>query len=926
MRNRDSREGGWWRIFRPRKIFLRAAVFSWILVIGALSLYLAFTLLEQKQIVVDNLGSEAQNIAASISQVTATAIVAEDYSSAIDHCMKVLKDSPSILYVVITRNDGFSLVQTKAGWKQQRLGGLWLPKSARTSSSGFLESGLIGKEVFHFSYPFGYSGIDWGWIHIGLSLDKYRRILHDLYFRTAILSVACILLALATSLAFSRKLTAPINVLDHVTRKVASGDLSAKADVRTGDELESLADSFNRMTEALQESRRELLAAQQYTEGIIRSLNDALVVVDESGVIRSANTAILSLLGYTEEEILGKPVGMLFAGVAPGHLRSLSGVPVDGDPGSPAASSERIYRSKDGREIPVLFSVSAVRDSAGTEGGYACVAMDITERKQTEAELTRSKEEAEAASRAKSQFLANMSHEIRTPMNGILGMTELLLATGITGPQRRYAETAHNSGEKLLTIINDILDFSKIEAGKLELEDIDFDPGRAVRDVVELLSVPAKEKGLTLSFTMDEGVPRALNGDPTRLHQVLVNLVGNAIKFTEKGDVRIRVEPVSGANDPPLLRFEVEDQGIGIAPEQQARIFEPFSQADGSSTRRHGGTGLGLAISRQLVGMMGGDIGVTSARGSGATFWFTFPARLPAGRESRKSAGTIAGRRRGDQRLSGRILLVEDNPVNQEVTEAMLANLGLDVTICGNGQEALDTLAIGRYDAVLMDCQMPRMDGYEATGILRRRESEGPGASRTPVIALTAHAMQGDRELCLAAGMDDYLAKPFSFAALAEVLAKWLASGGEPAPAPRALRTEKSGAAGDRRDPAPPALDSSVLDGLRGLERSGAPGLLDRVIRTYLEDARTRLAALGAAVDKGDAEEVRQVAHALKSASGNVGASILAEMFRNLEAMGRAGTTEGSRAALDAVVKEFDRVRRALREIAPRGEAPDGVA
>ncbi len=918
MTRAEGNGGGNRPFFRPRKIYFKAAIYSWILVIATLVLYLALTLPYQKRVFIDGMGSEARNIAASISQVTATAIITEDYSSAIEHSMKVLADSDSLRYVVITRKDGFSLVHTKAGWRQDRLDGIWRPAKASPEKGGkFLHSGLVGEQVFHYPYKFEYSGIDWGWIHIGFSLEKYRQDLNALYLRSLLLLAVCIVTTLAASLAFSRKLTRSIATLDEVTQRVAAGDLSCKADIRTGDELESLADSFNRMTEGLRRSRQDLLAAREYTEGIIRSLNEALIVVNVNGFVVGANRAALDLLKYEEGEMIGRPVAAILEEPERAVLEQFAAVARKGSGRGPAATSERSFRSKDGRSIPVLFSVSAIEEAPGRNGGYVCVAMDITGRKKAEEALRRSKEQAEAASRTKSQFLANMSHEIRTPMNGILGMTELLLSTELSDVQRKYADTAHGSGVKLLGLLNDILDFSKIEAGKLELSNSDFRLDRAIAEVVELLLPKAREKGLLLRYGIEAGIPDSLRGDPSRLRQVLVNLVGNAVKFTEKGSVEIRVRPVDRAGGAPFLRFEVIDTGIGIRPSQRGRIFESFSQADGSSTRQHGGTGLGLAISKQLVVMMGGEIGVLSDPGGGSTFWFTLPLRkahftLPP--QSVPVAPPAAAERPS---LRGRVLLAEDNPVNQEVTRAMLASFGFEVAIAGSGSEALEAMSGGRFDAVLMDCQMPGMDGYEATREVRARESSGAGpagsAPRIPIIALTAHAMQGDREACLAAGMDDYLAKPFSAADLQKTLGKWL-GGTAPAeaaecPAPRGGR-----------------LNPAALEDLRTLERSGAKGLVSRIVKTYLADSRRRMEALALAVDSEDAERIWPIAHTLKSASGYVGAAVLAEMFRDLEEKGRAGATGGSREAFWAILEEFDAVGTALEETARREDAPVPVA
>ena len=482
------------------------------------------------------------------------------------------------------------------------------------------------------------------------------------------------------------------------------------------------------------------------------------------------NEALCRMLGYSQEELTGKGCAELTHPDDLALSRRMA-EQLQREPDS-TVEGEKRYLHRSGSVVWARVRMSVLRDSLGRPLYCLVHAEDITERKRHEEELVRAREGADAANRAKSRFLANMSHEIRTPMNGVLGMLQLLMGTNLTAEQREYAGVAQTSGRTLLALIDDILDLAKIEARKVTVDNQSFQLSEAVEGVVRLLRVQANAKGLNVGWSISPKIPRVLCGDTRRLRQVLTNLLANAVKFTRRGSVTLDASLEARDDLAVTIRFTVTDTGIGIRPEQVARLFTPFTQADDSATRKYGGTGLGLAISKQLVELMGGAIGVDSHEGQGSTFWFKVVFQLPTAPQTEPE--------RLDQRFrapSGarppsrgtRILVAEDHPVNRQLALAQLSKLGYEGAAVTNGAEAVEAVACGGYHLVLMDCQMPVMDGFEAT-----RQIRGSAQQGIPIIAMTADAMPADRDHCLNEGMNRYLAKPVDLAQLAAVLAHWL--------------------------------------------------------------------------------------------------------------------------------------------------------
>ncbi len=501
----------------------------------------------------------------------------------------------------------------------------------------------------------------------------------------------------------------------------------------------------------------------------------SVFITDRDGNIEYCNPSFTRLTGYRSEEVLGKTPRILNSGVheAPMFHQLWQTISRGHD-----WQGELCNRKKNGELFWELTSISPIKNPRDEISHFVAVKENITARKQAEQTLERAKLEAEAANRAKSVFLANMSHEIRTPMNGIIGMLDLVLESAPTTQQRDFLEMARTSAESLLTLIGDILDFSKIEAGRLEIDSIPFNLRECVDRAIGISALGRSDKDVKVLSEVRPDVPHQLIGDPARLCQILVNLVANAVGFTEQGKVKTLVELVSQERERIDLRFAVSDTGTGIPSEQLPTIFEPFKQGDGSLTRAHRGSGLGLAICRNLVALMGGRIWAESVLGRGSTFHFTacFKPAEPVGPGLAEAVIAKAQPVRNLRPL--RILLAEDQPVNQALADTMLSRRGHQVSLTENGRQTLDLLAEQTFDLVLMDVQMPVMDGLEATSKIRELE-QGTGR-HLPIIAMTAHAMKGDRELCLAAGMDDYVAKPIRAQELLETIANVLARVEEP--------------------------------------------------------------------------------------------------------------------------------------------------
>ncbi|MBS1798049.1 MAG: response regulator [Acidobacteria bacterium] len=641
-------------------------------------------------------------------------------------------------------------------------------------------------------------------------------------------------------------------------------------------------------------------------EAILQSLSEGVCVIDAGRKIAFANRSAARQLGCDAAGLLGRNYDLVLFGRDKRLSEDeLAVCPIQFALTEGAAShiNEESFLRADGGVLAVEYLCSPVFENGAITGAVVTF-QDIGERRDIERAVAAARDAAHETARTKAAFLANMSHEIRTPLSGIVGTANLLMETELTGEQRKYLQMLQKSVDLLMETVNDILDFSKIEAGKLTLETIDFDLRALLAETVELFAVSAGKKKLGLRCAIDERIPAGFRGDANRLRQILNNLLSNAIKFTETGEIRLDVALTGGDDARPTIRFEVTDTGIGIGEAQKARLFQPFTQADISTTRLFGGTGLGLTICREIVEMMKGEIGFESEPGRGSRFWFAVP--LAASREVGFPADELpaadADRRAKTAARELRILVAEDDDVNREITGKLLEHLGCACEFARHGAEAVSKCAETDFDLILMDCQMPELDGLAATAAIRRQARP----HRPTIVALTAFSAVAEREKCLHYGMDDYLCKPVTKDALTKILRKHFS-------------TEKSGVNLDLeadfvQHSLADVIAPETLRTFLAIEARGEPDFVSEILQIYCENAEKQILLLADDLRARDADAIRRRAHHLKGSSANVGVTRLTGLFEDLQIAANLGNWERIESLISETTENFEFTKRRIFE------------